>query len=102
MASAPRSGDGDDDRHGASTDGRRDHAIILRACYVPPFSRLMNLTGASQFNQARIEWAIRLRYSPMPNLSMDWVAAKLNAFRIGELRGEGKIWDGVMERCREV
>jgi len=62
----------------------------------------MNLTGASQFNQARIEWAIRLRYSPMPNLSMDWVAANLNAFRIGELRVVGKIWEVMMERDGEL
>jgi phage gp29-like protein len=62
----------------------------------------MNLTGASQFNQARIEWAIRLRFSPMPNLSMDWVAANLNAFRIGELRVVGKIWEVMMERDGEL
>ena len=62
----------------------------------------MNLTGASQFNQARIEWAIRLRFSPMPNLSMEWVSANLNAFRIGELRVVGKIWEAMMERDGEL
>ncbi|HEV7926741.1 MAG TPA: DUF935 family protein [Verrucomicrobiae bacterium] len=62
----------------------------------------MNLTGASQFNQARIEWAIRLRFSPMPNLSMDWVSANLNAFRIGEMRVVGKIWEAMMERDGEL
>ena len=48
----------------------------------------MNPTGQSQFNQARIEWAIRLRYSPMPELNTKLVAANLNAFRIGELEGD--------------
>jgi hypothetical protein len=62
----------------------------------------MNLSGASQFNQARIEWAIRLRFSPMPNLSMEWVSANLNAFRIGELRVVGKIWEAMMERDGEL
>jgi len=62
----------------------------------------MNLSGASQFNQARIEWAIRLRYSPMPNLSMKWVAENLNAFRIGELRVVGKVWEVMMERDGEL
>jgi phage gp29-like protein len=62
----------------------------------------MNLTGASQFNQARIEWAIRLRYSPLPNLNMDLVASNLNAFRIGEMRVVGKIWEVMMERDGEL
>lgn len=62
----------------------------------------MNPTGISQFNQARIEWAIRLRYSPLPNLEMKWVAANLNAFRIGELRTVGKIWEVMMERDGEL
>jgi len=62
----------------------------------------MNLTGASQFTQARLEWAIRLRYSPLPNLSMDLVSANLNAFRIGELRVVGKIWEVMMERDGEL
>jgi hypothetical protein len=43
----------------------------------------MNSTGISQFNQARVEWAIRLRYSPMPELDMDMLGSQLNAFRIG-------------------
>jgi len=58
----------------------------------------MNPTGASQFNQARIEWAIRLRYSPLPDLNMSWVSSNLNAFRIGEMRVAGKIWEVMMER----
>jgi phage gp29-like protein len=62
----------------------------------------MNLSGASQFNQARIEWAIRLRFSPMPNISLDWIASNLNAFRIGELRVVGKIWETMMERDGEL
>ena len=62
----------------------------------------MNDSGQSQFNQARIEWAIRLRYSPMPKLSMEWLASNLNAFRIGELRVVGKIWEVMMERDGEL
>ena len=62
----------------------------------------MNLSGASQFNQARIEWAIRLRFSPMPDISMSWIAANLNAFRIGEMRVVGKIWETMMERDGEL
>jgi filamentous hemagglutinin len=62
----------------------------------------MNSTGISQFNQARVEWAIRLRYSPMPKLSMDLLASELNAFRIGELRTVGKTWEVMMERDGEL
>jgi phage gp29-like protein len=62
----------------------------------------MNLSGASQFNQARIEWAIRLRFSPMPNITMDWISSNLNAFRIGEMRVVGKIWETMMERDGEL
>lgn len=62
----------------------------------------MNESGASQFNQARIEWAIRLRYSPMPELDMKHLAAQLNAFRIGDLRMVGKTWEIMMERDGEL
>lgn len=62
----------------------------------------MNLSGVSQFNQARIEWAIRLRYSPMPELDMGLLASQLNAFRIGELRIVGKTWEVMMERDGEL
>ncbi|MDE2099102.1 MAG: DUF935 family protein [Patescibacteria group bacterium] len=62
----------------------------------------MNTDGISQFNQARIEWAIRLRYSPMPELDMKWLASNLNAFRIGEMRVVGKIWEIMMERDGEL
>lgn len=62
----------------------------------------MNPTGQSQFNQARIEWAIRLKYSPMPQLDMDILASHLNAFRIGELRNIGKYWEIMLERDAEL
>lgn len=62
----------------------------------------MNPTGASAFNQARIEWAIRLRYSPMPQLDMEYLASQLNAFRIGDLRTVGKTWEIMMERDAEL
>ena len=62
----------------------------------------MNPTGASRFNQARIEWAIRLKYSPMPQLDMEVLASQLNAFRIGELRVIGKTWDIMLERDGEL
>src|ERR1700684_1930953 len=102
MQDAPTKRGRNEYRRGAFPDSRRGNSIALRACSDMPFSEPMNLTGASQFNQARIEWAIRLRFSPMPNLSMDWVAANLNAFRIGELRVVGKIWEVMMERAREL
>ena len=62
----------------------------------------MNPTGQSAFNQARIEWAIRLKYSPMPALDMDILASQLNAFRIGELRVIGKTWEIMYERDAEL
>ena len=62
----------------------------------------MNQTGISQFNQARIEWAIRLRYSPMPDLNMERITRQLNEFRIGELRAVGKTWEIMMERDGEL
>ena len=62
----------------------------------------MNPTGNSHFNQARIEWAVRLRYSPLPELDMGILASQLNAFRIGELRVVGKTWEIMMERDAEL
>jgi phage gp29-like protein len=62
----------------------------------------VNLNGTSQFNQARIEWAIRLKYSPMPELDMEMLASQLNAFRIGEMRVVGKTWEVMMERDGEL
>jgi len=62
----------------------------------------MNDTGLSRFNQARIEWAIRLKYSPMPALDMDILARQLNAFRIGDHREIGKTWEIMMERDGEL
>ena len=38
----------------------------------------------------------------MPNLSMEWVSSNLNAFRIGEMRVVGKIWEVMMERDGEL
>ncbi len=62
----------------------------------------MNSTGQSHFNQARIEWAIRLRYSPLPELDMKLITSQLNAFRIGELRVIGKTWETMLERDAEL
>jgi phage gp29-like protein len=62
----------------------------------------MNPTGQSHFNQARIEWAIRLKYSPMPSLDMEILARQLNEFRIGEFREIGKTWEVMMERDGEL
>jgi len=62
----------------------------------------MNPTGLSHFNQARIEWAIRLKYSPMPHLDMEIIARQLNAFRIGDHREIGKTWEIMMERDGEL
>ena len=76
---------------------RRSHLKFRPERVVP-----VNLTGSSHFNQARIEWAIRLRYSPMPQLDMELLASQLNAFRIGELRVVGKTWEVMMERDGEL
>ena len=62
----------------------------------------MNPSGQSHFNQTRIEWAIRLRYSPLPELDMAMLASQLNAFRIGELRVIGKTWEVMLERDAEL
>jgi hypothetical protein len=57
----------------------------------------MNISALSKFNQARIEWAMRLRYSPMPELDMDMLTRYRNAARIGEYRDVGKIWEVMVE-----
>jgi phage gp29-like protein len=62
----------------------------------------MNSSGISLFNQARIEWAIRLKYSPMPALDMDILSSQLNSFRIGDFRQIGKTWEVMMERDGEL
>ena len=87
-----------DGRGGAGGRARPAGGLVPRAGEVVCFHPVMNPTGASQFNQARIEWAIRLRYLPLPDLNMEWVSSNLNAFRIGEMRVVGKIWEVMMER----
>lgn len=62
----------------------------------------MNQTGNSRFDQARVEWAIRLKYSPLPSLDMDLLATQLNNFRIGDMRQIGKTWEVMMERDGEL
>jgi len=62
----------------------------------------MNTNGISLFNQARIEWAIRLKYSPMPHLDMEILSRQLNAFRIGDFRQIGKTWEVMMEHDGEL
>ena len=62
----------------------------------------MKTEGISSFDQARIEWAIRLKYSPMPHLDMEVLSGQLNAFRIGDLRQVGKTWEVMMERDAEL
>lgn len=62
----------------------------------------MNLTGLSRFNQARIEWAMRLKYSPMPELDMEMLTRYRNAARIGEYRDIGKIWEVMVEIDAEL
>lgn len=62
----------------------------------------MNVTGQSLFNQAQIEWAIRLKYSPMPELDMEVLSRQLNAMRIGELREIGKTFESMMEKDAEL
>lgn len=57
----------------------------------------MNTSAFSRFNQARIEWAIRLKYSPLPELDMELLTRYRNAARIGELRDVGKIWEVMVE-----
>jgi hypothetical protein len=57
----------------------------------------MNLSGQSKIEQARIEWAIRLRYSPFPDLTMETLTSQLNAFRIGDLRMAGRTWEIMLE-----
>lgn len=62
----------------------------------------MNLTGKSMIDQARIEWGIRLRFSPMPRLDMDWIVTQLNSFRIGALWECARTWEIMMERDIEL
>ena len=62
----------------------------------------MNETGQSRFNQARIEWDIRLEYSPLPRLDFDVVSRNLNAYRIGELRLCGRMFSIMMELDGEL
>ena len=57
----------------------------------------MNTSAISRFNQARIEWAMRLKYSPMPELDMERLTQYRNAARIGELRDVGKVWEVMVE-----
>jgi hypothetical protein len=62
----------------------------------------MNETGISHFNQARVEWDIRLQFSPMPRLDFNVVSSNLNAFRIGDHRLAGKMFDIMMQLDGEL
>lgn len=62
----------------------------------------MNLTGKSQIDQARIEWGIRLRFSPMPRLDMEWIVTQLNSFRIGAIWECGRTWEIMQERDNDL
>src|SRR4051812_15327899 len=50
----------------------------------------------------RIEQAIRMRYSPFPEMSMELLAQQLNAFRIGEIRPIERTWEVMFERDGEL
>jgi phage gp29-like protein len=55
-------------------------------------------TGISAISPERVERAIMLRYSPLPDLSMATITAQLNQFRVGELRQAARTWEIMMER----
>jgi phage gp29-like protein len=55
-------------------------------------------TQDSIIDAARIEQAIRLRYSPFPTLTMELLNMQLNQFRVGELRPAARTWEIMMER----
>jgi phage gp29-like protein len=46
--------------------------------------------------------AIRQRYSPFPELSMEIIAQQLNCFRVGDLRPAARTWEVMMERDGEL
>jgi phage gp29-like protein len=50
----------------------------------------------------RIEQAIRQKYSPCPELTLENINSQLNAFRIGELRGAARTWEFMLERDGEL
>lgn len=62
----------------------------------------MKLTTQSHYTENRIERAVRERYSPLPQLTMDVLVDHLNAFRVGELRGAARIWEIMVERDGEL
>jgi phage gp29-like protein len=62
----------------------------------------MNLTGKSQIDQARIEWALRLKFSPMPDITMKRMTTQLNSFRIGDLWLAARTWEVMIERDSEL
>jgi phage gp29-like protein len=62
----------------------------------------MNLTGQSQIDQARLEWAVRLRFSPFPQLEMNRVISELNSFRIGDLSLASRTWEVMIERDADL
>jgi hypothetical protein len=55
-------------------------------------------TENSIIDPARIEQAIRQRYSPFPTLTMELLNQQLNQFRVGELRPIARTWEIMMER----
>jgi phage gp29-like protein len=56
----------------------------------------------SAITDSRIEQAIRQRFSPFPELTMEILTAQLNSFRIGELRAMSRTWEVMMERDGEL
>lgn len=59
-------------------------------------------TDLNHFDSARIERAIRERYAPMANLTMEILRDQLNAFRVGELRAAARTWEIMVERDGEI
>lgn len=62
----------------------------------------MTFTADSHIDAPRIEQAMRLRYSPHPELTMKLVSQSLNQFRTGELRGAARLWEIMLERDGEL
>ena len=58
--------------------------------------------GESVIDQFRIEQTIRLRYSPLPELTMEILSRQLNQFRVGELRPAARTWEVMFERDGEL
>ena len=62
----------------------------------------MILPSSTVLTSDRVETALRNRYAPFPELTMEYLVTALNSFRVGDLRAAARMWEIMLERDGEL